>query len=187
MKKFRFPPLRFFFTFIFIFSLFPGAILAQETDSANAPNAPTSKSAEDTVKAENQFDFWLGEWELRWAEDRKGINTITKILDGRVIKESFDGRPSMNLVGQSYSVYVEPLGLWKQTWVDNEGSYLDFTGGFKDGRMTLSREAIRDGKKFLQRMVWHNIEKDRFDWNWERSDDQGATWKTVWKIHYTRK
>ena len=184
MKKSRFPLLRLFFTFILVFSVFPGAIRAQESDSENAAAAKTGKNA---LKAESQFDFWLGKWKLSWGEDDKGTNTITKILDGRVIKESFDGRPSMNLVGQSYTVYVEPLGLWKQTWVDNEGGYLDFTGGFKDGRMILAREAARDGKKFLQRMVWHNIEKDRFDWNWERSTDQGATWKTLWKIHYERK
>ncbi len=53
--------------------------------------------------------------------------------------------------------------------------------------MILTRKAEREGKKFLQRMVWHNIKKDRFDWNWERSDAQGATWKTLWKIHYKRK
>jgi len=26
-----------------------------------------------------------------------------------------------------------------------------------------------------------------FDWNWERSDDGGATWQVNWNIHYTRK
>ncbi len=126
MKIPRFPLLRLFFTFILVFSLFPGAIRAQESDSESLADAKTAK---DALNLESPFDFWLGEWELSWVEDGKGINTITKILDGRVIKESFDGRPSMNLVGQSYTVYVEPLGLWKQTWVDNEGGYLDFTGG----------------------------------------------------------
>ena len=180
MKKSRFPLLRLFSTFVFIISIFSGTIYAQDSDSENS-------AAKNALQSESQFDFWLGKWELSWGEDGKGTNTITKILDGRVIRESFDGRPSMNLVGQSYTVYVEPLGIWKQTWVDNEGSYLDFAGGFQDGRMILSREAGRKEKKFLQRMVWHNIEKDRFDWNWERSDDQGATWKTLWKIHYKRK
>lgn len=168
--------------------MIPGAIPAQDNDSADSSQKPSGEAAtEDSREAEKQFDFWLGQWNLTWGEDGKGTNTITRILDGRVIRESFDGRPSMNLVGQSYSVYVKPLGLWKQTWVDNEGSYLDFTGGLKDGRMILSREAGREGKKFLQRMVWYDIDKDAFDWNWERSDDQGATWKLAWKIHYQRK
>jgi hypothetical protein len=36
-------------------------------------------------------------------------------------------------------------------------------------------------------MVWHNIGKDSLDWNWERSDDGGRTWKALWKTHYARR
>jgi hypothetical protein len=36
-------------------------------------------------------------------------------------------------------------------------------------------------------MVWFNIEADQFDWNWERSDDKGKTWRALWEIKYKRK
>ncbi len=167
--------------------LLPGAIRAEDADSAKPPEK-ASAEAEELQEMQKQFDFWLGEWNLTWKDGGKGTNTITKILEDQVIKESFNGKPSIHLVGQSYTVFVKPLKIWKQTWVDNESGYLDFTGGLEeDGRMILSREAGKEGKKFLQRMVWHNIKENQFDWNWERSDDQGATWKVAWHIHYERK
>ncbi len=43
------------------------------------------------------------------------------------------------------------------------------------------------GQEIHQRMIWYNISKDAFDWNWEASTDGGKTWKVNWQIHYTRK
>jgi hypothetical protein len=31
-----------------------------------------------------QFDFWIGEWALTWAENGRGRNVVTKILDGKL-------------------------------------------------------------------------------------------------------
>jgi hypothetical protein len=50
----------------------------------------------------------------------------------------------------------------------------------------LSRDAIVEGQPAKQRMVWFNITADAFDWHWDRSDDGGDTWKTLWAIRYTR-
>ena len=137
-----------------------------------------------TSQPETQFDFWLGEWDVRWSEDGSGSNRVERILDGKVIQESF---ASTDLHGISVSSYDHERKLWCQTWVDNSGSYLDFTGQFEDGKMILNRDAIVKGKACKQRMVWHDIEENRFEWDWERSDDNGRTWRTLWEIHYTRK
>jgi hypothetical protein len=53
--------------------------------------------------------------------------------------------------------------------------------------MILQRDAIVQGQPCKQRMVWYNITRDRFDWNWERSNDGGVTWRVLWQIQYTRK
>jgi hypothetical protein len=54
--------------------------------------------------------------------------------------------------------------------------------------MTLGRQTVdREGKPLQQRMVFQNIQKDSFDWNWQRSRDAGATWETVWAIRYQRR
>lgn len=133
---------------------------------------------------ENQFDFWLGEWNVTWGEDGKGTNHIERILDGKIIQENFI---APDLHGISVSVYDPERSVWCQTWVDNNGTYLDFTGKFKDGKMILSRDAIVKGHACRQRMVWWDIQENKFDWNWERSDDNGKSWRVLWQIHYTRK
>lgn len=134
-----------------------------------------------------QFDFWVGEWELSWGAEGKGTNRVTKILGGCVVQEEFDGTPATPLVGKSVSTFNKQMGQWQQTWVDNNGAYLDFVGGMEGERMVLAREAVREGKSFLQRMVFYNIGADALDWNWERSLDEGESWEVQWQIHYARK
>jgi hypothetical protein len=137
------------------------------------------------LDAARQFDFWLGEWDCTWHADglvHRGTNSVYADLGGVVVVESFDGRPSLDFQGLSYSVYDRRAQRWKQTWVDSEGSYLDFVGGFEDGAMDLRREA--DGAVY--RMRWENIEPNEFDWSYARSDDGGETWTALWEIGYTR-
>ena len=142
----------------------------------------------------SQFDFWVGEWNLTWGDSGKGSNMIKKIMGGCVIQENFDGTPSIPLKGMSVSTYSKQLKRWQQTWVDNSGGYLDFVGGFENDRMILSREFVKtdeptpgNEQKIMQRMVWYNISENQLDWNWEKSEDDGKTWKVMWKIHYKRK
>ena len=30
------------------------------------------------------------------------------------------------------------------------------------------------------------IERDSLDWSWQRSDDDGETWTSLWEIEYSR-
>jgi hypothetical protein len=136
-----------------------------------------------------QFDFWVGEWDLAYVENGKAgtsHNRVTKILDGCVLLEEFSGAPSSRLDGRSVSTFDRATRQWKQTWVDNTASYLDFTGGWTEGRMVLTREAEITGRKFLQRMVYEDIRAEGLKWLWQRSDDGGKTWTTGWEIAYKR-
>lgn len=138
------------------------------------------------MKPEDEFDFWLGEWSLTWDADHHGTNRITRILKGRIIQENFREAGDEGLHGMSVSAYDAGRGLWCQTWVDNQGGYLDFTGRFENGRVVLARDGIVKGQPCKQRMVWYDIQSDRLEWNWERSDDGGRTWRVLWQIHYSR-
>jgi hypothetical protein len=136
-----------------------------------------------------QLDFWIGDWELSYVDDGKAgrsRNRVTKALDGCAIVEEFSGAPGTRLDGRSYSTFDRLTRRWKQTWVDNTGSYLDFTGGVSDGAMTFGREAQTTSSKFLQRMVFRDVKRDSLKWLWQRSDDGGRTWSTQWEIDYRR-
>ena len=141
------------------------------------------------LDAARQFDFWLGEWDCSWDDgDRRHVATNSVYLDlgDKVVVENFDGRPSLDFQGLSFSVYDRNARCWKQTWVDSEGSYLDFAGGFENGVMELRRNGEVDGAPAIFRMRWENIERDSFDWSWQRSDDDGETWTSLWEIEYSR-
>ncbi len=149
-------------------------------------------SLED-LPPEQYFDFWIGEWNLMWADPDStagtGFNKIERILDGAVIKESFEGLTgaSAGYLGRSYTVYKADTGEWKQTWVDNTGDYLEFTGEFEgNNRMFTRLGTDQDGNDILQRMIFYDIRQDSFTWDWESSSDNGATWDLNWRIRYRR-
>ncbi len=82
------------------------------------------------ARGQRQLDFWVGEWDLTWpgnkaGEVQHGTNSIRRVLDGCVVEENFSGEGDMHLRGKSISIFDTRAGKWKQTWVDNEGGYLD--------------------------------------------------------------
>jgi hypothetical protein len=143
-----------------------------------------------------RFDFWIGEWDLTWPAEQQGgkkgeigtgTNSISKILDGCIVQEKFR-YPAGKFDGHSVSVYNAQKKIWQQTWVDNQGGYLVFTGTFKNDMMELRTEPVeRNDKTYISRMVFRKIKKDSIDWDWQRSEDRGKTWKDVWNIRYERK
>ena len=169
------------------------AVLALTCMSGARQNSTAPQPKPCSEPEQKQLEFWVGEWDLTWpgnnaGETAHGTNSIRRILDGCIVEETFSGGDAMHLRGRSVSIFDTTAGKWKQTWVDNEGGYLDFVGEFKDGQMILGREAVRaDGTRRLQRMVFKNITHDEFDWSWEGSKDGGKTWAVVWPIHYKRK
>jgi hypothetical protein len=137
--------------------------------------------------AVSQFDFWVGNWELTWADSLHGTNHVERIMDGCTVQENFND-PQMKFSGKSWSVYSVPRKQWQQTWVDNNGGYIVLFGGMQGDSMVLSTPMRETPKgKITSRMVYYNIKKDSFDWSWEASMDGGMTWKVNWLIHYKRR
>ncbi len=159
----------------------------------NQPNSLYAQTTTDEPSPETWFDFWLGTWDLTWEDadgtQAKGANQIERILDGNVIKENFKALTGSyeGFEGESYSVYNTRTGEWKQTWVDNDGDYLDFTGEKVGDKRIFQRKGIApDGQEILQRMVFYGITDHSFTWDWEVSEDNGHTWQLRWRIYYKR-
>jgi hypothetical protein len=163
-------------------------LLVQFSAASTATPAPPNPC---DIKEQRQLDFWVGEWDLSWpgkqaGTSQHGTNSVHRVLDNCVVEENFSGGTDIPLRGKSVSIFT--AGKWQQTWVDNEGGYLDFVGEFKDGSMILSREATGpNGARSRQRMVYKNISANEFDWSWEASNDDGKTWQVLWPIHYQRR
>ena len=101
---------------------------------------------------------------------RRGDEHDPREFDGKVTVERFDAEAD----------------LWRQTWVDDNGSYFALTGGTDGDTFALAMSTMRGGVPIELRMVFCEIEADSFRWLWERSRDDGATWDPAWEIAYAR-
>src|SRR5258708_30983442 len=89
-----------------------------------------------------ELDFWLGEWDATW-DGGHGTNHLHRVLRDRVVLEEFDEAAESSgdaaLHGRSWSVFDPEPRIWRQTWVDDQGGYLDFVGARADGWFTFER------------------------------------------------
>ncbi|HJR99042.1 MAG TPA: hypothetical protein VJ979_14200 [Actinomycetota bacterium] len=133
----------------------------------------------------HSLDFWLGEWDCAW-EGGQGTNSIVRELDGRVVVERFEARGPESFRGMSLSVFGDEMG-WRQTWADSNGSYWHLVGStLPDGSLAFSTPERVDAEQVYKRMVFFDVEHDRFSWRWESSFD-GERWQERWAIDYTRR
>lgn len=156
---------------------------AQTQNSTAQPQKATRPCSSSEHR---QFDFWIGDWDVTVSGKQAGTNSIQPILGNCVLLENWTGNGGV--AGMSFNIYDSAKGKWQQTWVDSGGNVLELYGGFNDGAMRLAGETIgKDGKKTLQRITWHPIDKDRVRQHWEQSQDGGKTWSTAFDGLYTRK
>ena len=139
-----------------------------------------------------QLDFWVGEWDLEWdlpsGDKGHGTNIITNSPFGDcVITENFDGAPTQNFKGMSVSTFHKPAGVWRQTWVDDQGGYFALSGGVgADGIFSLDMTRLSE-KSPYRRMVWRDVTPDSLTWYWQGHSAEDTEWGDLWVIRYTRK
>ena len=142
-----------------------------------------------TSPEHHQFDFWIGDWEVR---DRNGEiaghNSISRTVGGCALLERWRGREG--LVGMSINAWSTERKVWHQTWVDSAGTLLLLEGGLRDGVMvlegtTVDPEAI--GGLLRHRISWSvtNGTSDRLRQHWETCRD-GKQWESAFDGAYTR-
>jgi hypothetical protein len=124
-----------------------------------------------------QFDFWLGDWDAFDAADPATPSAhilVERILDGCVIKETYDGAE-----GQSFTIYDQTRGVWHQTWVTNRDRLLTIEGKLQAGAMVLTGSDLNaQGKQRMIRGTWKAEPGDVRE-TAVTSTDNGATW-TPW-------
>jgi hypothetical protein len=133
-----------------------------------------------------QFDFWLGEWEVHAGGKLAGKNKISSASGGCALLEEYEGASGYQ--GKSLNFYDTSTGKWQQVWVGSAGDILFLAGEYKDGKMMLQGESMQGGKKVMDRITWHNnTAEGTVRQVWEKSSDEGKTWKTVFDGLYKKK
>ncbi len=138
----------------------------------------------DRSPEQRQFDFWVGDWEVR---DAKGLllghNRVVSLLGGSVLQEHWEG--SQGGAGTSLNAYQPDRRSWRQCWIDSKGETLDLEGGLEGASMIL--KGVQEGPKgrVSQRITWTPLADGRVRQLWEQSRD-GVTWTVAFDGYYRR-
>ena len=136
-----------------------------------------------------QFDFWLGDWEVRSPEGKlQGTNRIELVAGGLGLLEQWASNPAAgNVTGRSLNAWNPDKKQWQQFWVGSDGAVLEFAGGWENGRMVLRGEHPAGEKRMLERISWTPISNGSVRQLWEQSQDAGKSWQVVFDGRYTKK
>jgi hypothetical protein len=158
---------------------------------SSAPNSTTlAQTAACGGAAAEQFDFWLGEWQVFdfTSGSLVGSNRIVRIHNC-TLEENWQG--TAGDTGTSFNNYRASEGKWHQVWVNSNGAFLHLVGAFKNGAMVLIGEGIRPirGINVLNRVTWSRVENDpnRVRQFWEISRDGGQSWSVDFDGLYRRR
>jgi len=143
---------------------------------------PCAHSAEN-----RQFDFWIGEWEVRSPEGTvAGRNSITVENGDCWLHEHWSGALAGS--GESVNFYNPTTKQWHQTWTDDQGAMAEFDGDFHDGAMRM--EGYRQGPDNVRipaRLTLTPLPDGRVRQLGENSTDGGKTWTVLYDLFYSRK
>jgi len=137
-----------------------------------------------------QFDFWIGEWEIRDENGQiLGSSKVELILDGCVIFENWVSARS-GYMGKSFNYYNRLTGKWQQKWIDNRGVPIEFEGVYSvKERALLFEGQTRDSlnNQILYQLNLYNSSYRQVRKVRKKSTDGGKSWKIIFDGYYRKK
>ncbi|MCB0395710.1 MAG: hypothetical protein KDD36_03595 [Flavobacteriales bacterium] len=138
------------------------------------------------TEAHSQFDFWVGEWNVYNPQGQLvGTNRIEVVQDSCVRVEHWVSAKG-TFTGTSYNFYDTETKRWRQTWVDNQGGNLLLSGEWKDGSMTLDDKEATGNEENYNRITWTPNSDGSVRQHWQKTEDGGVTWTTVFDGLYKK-
>jgi hypothetical protein len=175
-------------------TLLLAALLSFVDPFVPASSAPLTQTAQPpsttppcTTPHHAQFDFWVGEWEVRGPKGNViGTSRIEKIEAGCGIQENWtDAR---GVTGRSINAFSNTDRKWHQAWIGSGGQFLHLAGELRGKEMVLEGAAINQTKQpTIERVTWTPQADGRVRQFWQQSIDGGKTWTTVFDGMYSKK
>ena len=152
--------------------------------AAFAADNPTPCSGNSEIR---QFDYWLGNWTITHSgETGSGTSKVYLSLDKCLFVESWDN--GKGHAGQNLFAYSPDDRSWHGFFADNQGH----AHVFLSGKVTLGLAEFYgpsrgpNGETVLNRIRVVRLTQNSVDQTWDKSTDDGTTWKTVFQGKYDR-
>lgn len=171
---FRFPPAA---VFVLLFMSHASAQTSSQTPPASpCPSAPEWQ----------QFDFWLGQWDVLDGGKVIATSTIEKSTGDCIVHEHYVEADGYR--GRSINFFDPTLRRWRQTWVDSIGNVSEFSGEYREGAMRFEGEThVAGGRKVQRKLTFFKLPGGRVRQFSEKSIDGGKTWSVGYDYEYVRR
>jgi hypothetical protein len=132
-----------------------------------------------------QFDFWIGEWEVKTPDGKvAGTNRIERVEGGCALQENWTGAGN---TGRSLNAYWPGDRKWHQFWIGSGGLVMHLSGVFKGDALRLEGVVpLADGRSIQHRLTFTKRADGTVRQFWENSADAGKTWTVAFDGLYTR-
>ena len=159
------------------------AITVPNDVGGQTPTTPTC----DSLPAYHLLDFWVGEWDVKAADQPVGTNRIEKVAAGCGLIENWKDTDGSE--GKSLFYYLRGRREWKQVWVQPGGvKEKHLIATFGDGGVRFQGDLPRaDGSFVLDRTTLSPLPDGRVRQVIEQSVDGGKTWVVGFDGYYSRR
>lgn len=132
------------------------------------------------------FDFWVGDWNVYQNGTFAGENAISSILGGCLVFEEWQSASGSR--GKSFNYFDPGRNHWRQIWVADTGTIIEFTGEARDGGIFYTAETTdpASGAVTHHRFEFTPQPGGEVRQFWATSSDK-SEWTTIWDGIYKRK
>jgi hypothetical protein len=146
------------------------------------------------------FDFLFGDWNVHnerltarlvgstdW-ETFEATNHCRSILGGVGNTDEFITSWNGGFRGATLRLFDLGRKQWSIYWASNRTGVLEppVVGSFENGLGTFFGRDSHQGTEVLVRFLWSDITAATALWQQAFSTDDGRTWETNWRMHFTR-
>ncbi len=172
-------------------------LIEGEADYDGIKDKPRFKAALEAVREarfpceaddrHHSFDFWIGEWTVKQNGQFAGYSSIKPMLGHCTIFEQWES--ASGGLGKSFNYYDPAHDHWRQIWISDSGSMIEFTGEARDGGIFYTAETTTpaDGSTTLHKFEFTQMDAGVVRQYWETSTDDGESWQPIWDGRYERK
>lgn len=159
------------------------AIFAIASLTAWGENSPCSDNA-----AGRQLDYWLGNWSISPPGGAESASSkVSLSLDKCIVVENWQGEKDH--FGQNIFGYNPESKSWVGFFADNRGHVHVFDHGQVTGGKAEFEGPSRgdNGEAVLNRIRIVQLAPGKLEQTWDKSTDNGTTWKSQFRLEYKRK